>query len=145
MRETEMAPTPEPIEGRHPGAYCTVPAHRNGEHDQDCVPPADPGNQELRLIRAIWGLCALCDRKDEHDHPEDHNRIITPDTDPNRFTEEETRLFREGKCSQLVAHGMPWDEHCGKPSEPGASFGNCAGHNAELLEDAYPDGTPRPS
>lgn len=52
--------------------YCTVqPHHADGEHTADCVPPADPANPELRLIRAIWGLCSYCNRTDEHEHTED--------------------------------------------------------------------------
>lgn len=50
--------------------YCTSPVHRDGEHNQSCMPPADPGNPELRLLRAIFGLCADCDRTDEHEHTE---------------------------------------------------------------------------
>ncbi len=73
-----------------------------------------------------------------------HDRIITPDTDPDRFTAEEEAYFRAGKCGMTTGYGLPWTEHCGQPSEPGASFGNCAEHNAELLEDFYPDGTRRP-
>lgn len=71
-----------PVLGPHlpPGAritpdgrlvYCTVPAHQDGEHDPSCTPPADPRNPELRLIRAIFGLCGTCDRTDDHDHDED--------------------------------------------------------------------------
>jgi hypothetical protein len=74
-----------------------------------------------------------------------HNRIITPDTDPDRFTDEEAAMFRAGTCGWQTAYGMPWDEHCGAPSKPGASFGNCAEHEAQLAEDGYyPDGTRRP-
>ena len=47
--------------------YCTK-FHRDGEHDQSCIPPAEPKNKELRLIRAIWGLCPDCDNKEEHEH-----------------------------------------------------------------------------
>lgn len=53
---------------RAPGAYCTVPEHQDGEHSAACLPPADPGNPELRLIRAIWGLCSICDETTEHEH-----------------------------------------------------------------------------
>ena len=73
-----------------------------------------------------------------------HDRIITPDTDPDRFTAGEKAYFRDGKCGMTTGYGLPWTEHCGQPSEPGASFGSCAEHNAELLEEFYPDGTRRP-
>ena len=73
-----------------------------------------------------------------------HDRIVTPDTDPDRFTEEEAALFYAGKCGWVTESGN-WTGvvHCEQPSEPGASFGNCAEHNAELLEDYWPDGASR--
>lgn len=49
--------------------YCTNPEHGDGEHSPSCMPPADPANPELRLIRAIWGLCPVCDETGEHAHP----------------------------------------------------------------------------
>lgn len=48
--------------------YCTKPEHRDGEHSVDCIPPAEPDNPELRLIRAIWGLCPECDLTEPHVH-----------------------------------------------------------------------------
>jgi hypothetical protein len=72
-----------------------------------------------------------------------HNQVITPDSSPDRFTAEETALFRAGRCGWVTAYGLPWTEHCGKRSKPGASFGNCPEHDAELLEEYYPDGSPR--
>lgn len=70
-------------------------------------------------------------------------RVVTPDTDPDRFLPEETALFRAGKCSwQLGWTGFSF-EYCGQPSAPGASFGHCSEHEAELLEDYWPDGTLR--
>lgn len=75
----------------------------------------------------------------------DHDRIVTPDTDPDRFTEAEAALFRAGKCGEVVEYGNCRGViHCGKPSKPGASFGNCAEHEEELLECHYSDGTYRP-
>jgi hypothetical protein len=75
----------------------------------------------------------------------DRTRIVTPYTDPDRWTEEETALFDEGRCSWDV--GVQYfgqtDHLCGAPSEPGASFGHCAAHSAEMLETCYPDGSPR--
>jgi hypothetical protein len=49
-------------------SYCTNPDHHDGDHDQSCMPPAEPMNGELRLLRAIFGLCGFCDRKDPHEH-----------------------------------------------------------------------------
>ena len=46
--------------------YCT--RHQPGEHDRSCVPPANPHDPELRLLRAIYGLCALCDNDQPHEH-----------------------------------------------------------------------------
>lgn len=54
--------------------YCTIPAHQDSEHDASCLPPADRNSPELRLIRAIWGLCGACDRTDDHDHDHDEDR-----------------------------------------------------------------------
>jgi hypothetical protein len=74
------------------------------------------------------------------------NDIITPDTDPDRFLPEEAELFRAGRCSWQTENGDgsgPTRWYCGKPSKRGASFGNCAGHEAELLEDYWPDGSVR--
>jgi hypothetical protein len=72
-----------------------------------------------------------------------HNRVITPGNSPDRFTEEEAALFRDGKCGWQTAYGMPGTEYCGQPSQPGASFGHCPEHNEEMLEGHFPDGTPR--
>jgi hypothetical protein len=71
-----------------------------------------------------------------------HDRIITPDTDPDRFTEQEADAFRRGVCAQ-TGRGYWGGEICGVQSEPGASFGNCALHNVEMLVDCWPDGSPR--
>jgi hypothetical protein len=51
--------------------YCTK-FHKDGEHDQSCMPPANPNNPELRLMRAIWGLCPYCDNTEEHNHERKH-------------------------------------------------------------------------
>jgi hypothetical protein len=73
-----------------------------------------------------------------------HDRIVTPDTDPDRWTEEEAALFRAGKCSETVEFGnFGGIVHCGYPSKPGASLGHCDRHDAEMLVDHYPDGTDR--
>jgi hypothetical protein len=51
-------------------SYCTKPGerHRPGQHDRTCVPAPDPGNPELKLLRAIYGLCPYCDNEQEHEH-----------------------------------------------------------------------------
>ena len=73
-----------------------------------------------------------------------HDRIVTPDTDPDRWDEEEAALFRAGKCSETVEFGNGRGIiYCGDPSKPGASFGHCDRHDASMLVDHYPDGTPR--
>jgi hypothetical protein len=66
---TEWRTTMPPARGK---SYCTNKSHGYGEHDASCCPPADPRDPELRLIRAIFGLCSLCDVTDPHSHvPED--------------------------------------------------------------------------
>jgi hypothetical protein len=73
-----------------------------------------------------------------------HDRVVTPDTDPDRFTDEEVALFRAGKCGEVVEYGNGRGViHCGAPSRPGASFGSCEEHEAEMLECHFSDGTPR--
>lgn len=73
-----------------------------------------------------------------------HDRLATPDSDPDRWLPEEVTLFRSGRCSWQAEYGNgPSIGYCGVPSEPGASFGNCADHNEELPDGFYPDGAPR--
>jgi hypothetical protein len=73
-----------------------------------------------------------------------HNRIITPDTDPDRFTDEEAAAFRAGKCGWVVEFGNGRGAiQCGEPSKSGASFGNCDEHDAEMLVEYWPDGSHR--
>jgi hypothetical protein len=55
-----------PAEPEYP--YCTVLGHKAGDHDQACIPDAVPDCPELRLIRAIWGLCPDCNNPEEHEH-----------------------------------------------------------------------------
>jgi hypothetical protein len=70
--------------------------------------------------------------------------IITPDSDPDRFLPAEVALFRRGRCSWQTENGNGrGPRFCGVPSKPGASFGYCPGHTAELLEDFWPDGSRR--
>lgn len=63
--------------------YCSNPLHVPGEHDATCVPPADPTNPELRLLRAIFGLCPLCDKTENHNHTVSeylsHGMVPAPD------------------------------------------------------------------
>lgn len=54
-----------------PRTYCTRPGHQEGQHDISCVPPAEPDNPELRLLRAIYGLCPDHDQCTPADHPEE--------------------------------------------------------------------------
>jgi hypothetical protein len=53
-----------------PGRDCSQ-GHRPGEHDITCCPPADPDDAATRLLRAIYGLCSLCDRTEPHGHSRD--------------------------------------------------------------------------
>jgi hypothetical protein len=71
-----------------------------------------------------------------------HDRIVTPDTNPDRFSEREAEAFRLGVCGQ-GGYGALGSDWCGRPSRPGASFGNCDEHDAAMLVDHWPDGTPR--
>lgn len=76
---------------------------------------------------------------------EDHERIVTPYSDPDRWDADEKALFDAGKCSWQIAYGGPGlgPQFCERPSRPAASFGYCAEHEAELLEEYHADGTPR--
>jgi hypothetical protein len=48
-----------------------------------------------------------------------HDRIVTPDTDPDRWTAEETAIFRAGNCPWQTAYGTGYAaEYCEAPSEP---------------------------
>lgn len=72
------------------------------------------------------------------------NRIVTPSTDPDRWTDEEKAIFDKGLCCWVIEFGNGRGViHCRKRSKPGASFGNCPRHNEEMLECHWPDGSPR--
>lgn len=73
------------------------------------------------------------------------NRIVTPTTDPDRFTPQEKAAFDAGQCcwDRGDAHWGQRDTMCRQRSKPGASFGYCAPHEQRLLEDHWPDGSPR--
>lgn len=73
------------------------------------------------------------------------NSVVTPYTDPDRFTREEKAAFDAGECCWDVGDS-DWgtrDTMCHAPSAPGAPFGYCGGHVEVLLEDHWPDGSPR--
>jgi hypothetical protein len=73
------------------------------------------------------------------------NRIVTPRTDPDRFTARERAAFDAGECCWDVgdSHWGQRDTMCHKKSKRGASFGYCADHERRLLEDHWPDGSRR--
>ncbi len=75
----------------------------------------------------------------------DKNRIVTPYTDPNRFTPEEKAAFDAGECCWDCgdSHWGQRDTKCHEPSAPDAPMGYCVGHVETLLEDHWPDGSPR--
>lgn len=73
----------------------------------------------------------------------DRTRIITPYTDPARFTPEEKTLFNQGRCCRQDFDPTGRPEYCGRPSRTGASFGHCPGCEAEFLKDYWPNGSPR--
>jgi len=74
------------------------------------------------------------------------NRIVTPYTDPDRWTPEEKAVFDQGRCAWVVEYGNgPSVVYCMRPSKPGASMGHCGEHDAEMLECHWPDGSPRRS
>lgn len=84
-------------------------------------------------------------RTTENALPDLRNRIVTPSTDPDRWTAEEKDYFDRGLCSWDI--GVQYfgqtDHLCGAKSKPGASFGHCAYQEEVLLECHWPDGTPR--
>lgn len=71
-----------------------------------------------------------------------HDRTVTPATDPDRFSQDEAEAYRKGVCSE-DGYGRDGTGICGRPSKPGASFGNCDEHDADMLVDHWPDGAPR--
>jgi hypothetical protein len=89
---------------QEPKAYCTNPDHQPGEHDQACTPPADPHDAALRLIRAVFGLCAVCDRSDDHDHEEEeYEHMINPE-----YAHANTAI--EAVVEHLIYMGSGWRE-----------------------------------
>ncbi|MGP4030256.1 hypothetical protein [Actinomadura sp. 3N407] len=56
--------------------------------------------------------------------PDLRNRIVTPSTDPDRWTDEEKDYFNRGLCSWDVGaqYFGQTDHLCGAKSKPGASF-----------------------
>lgn len=51
-------------------SYCTKGCEP-GMHDMSCMPAADATDPELRLLRAIFGLCPICDSMHEHEHSDE--------------------------------------------------------------------------
>lgn len=75
----------------------------------------------------------------------DRNRIVTPYTDPDRFTPDEKAVYDSGRCCWDMGDST-WgqaDTMCKQPSKPGATFGYCVVHEHKLLDDHWPDGTYR--
>lgn len=69
------------------------------------------------------------------------NRLVTPQTDPDRFTPEEAAVHAAGHCCWDVGDSV-WgqrDTMCHAPSKPGAPMGYCGEHAEKLLEDHWPD------
>jgi hypothetical protein len=56
--------------GEGPSASYCPKGHEYGQHDMSCMPDAAPALPELRLVRAIWGLCPDCNRTEPHYHRE---------------------------------------------------------------------------
>jgi hypothetical protein len=74
----------------------------------------------------------------------DRNRAVTPCTDPGLWTADERAMFDAGLCTHIVEFGNSRGIiHCCKPSQPGASFGHCKDCHERLMEDYWPDGSPR--
>lgn len=62
---------------------------------------------------------------------------ITPYTHPERFTDEEKAMYDAGLCGYQTAYGGvsaygEWDAYCTEPSMPGADFGFCTEHTADI-------------
>jgi hypothetical protein len=55
----------------------------------------------------------------------------------DRFTDDEWRLYKAGKCCWQTAYGMPWMAYCGKRSKRGHPFGYCREHAREMTEQGY--------
>ncbi len=49
-----------------------------------------------------------------------------------RFTADEWRLYRQGKCCWQTGDGLPGIRYCGRKSRPGHPFGYCRRHAREL-------------
>ncbi|GGK62632.1 hypothetical protein Ppa06_21070 [Planomonospora parontospora subsp. parontospora] len=68
---------------------------------------------------------------------------VTPYTHPERWTVQEKKLFDAGRCCWVIGTGSGSVEHCGEPSEEGASYGYCPEHADQFRENCYPNGTRR--
>ena len=60
---------------------------------------------------------------------------ITPYTSPDCFTKEEKAMYDASQCGYQIAYGLPWTVYCKKPSAPGADFGHCQMHAAQVAEE----------
>jgi hypothetical protein len=112
-------------------------------------PPTDEQLTEFREKEAARRYAVLAAKRRYRDMgvPECHNKIITPETNPLRFSVKEKALFDAGKCCWQVEYGtglLDGDEgYCGEKSRPGATYGYCEIHDDELLEQFCPDGSRR--
>lgn len=59
---------PEGYLGRHKFSCPEYRARSHYEHERDSIPNANPDDVNLRLLRAIYGLCPDCNRTDKHAH-----------------------------------------------------------------------------
>jgi hypothetical protein len=75
-------------------------------------------NSEMKPEQRLWAVCRV-------------TPVISPATDPERFTDQEADIFHEGRCCWQTGYGLPWTTYCGKKSKPGADFGHCAEHDGE--------------
>lgn len=65
----------------------------------DEMPAADPSNREIRLLRAVFGLCPDCDSKEPHSH----------EGDEDQESERESVPQKEDQLLELkVTVRMPW-------------------------------------
>lgn len=117
----------------------------SGDFRDKPEPPSDEETTELREKETARRYAVLSAKQRYRDMgvPECHNRIITPESDPQRFTSEEKFRFFAGWCTHMTAYGLPWTEWCPKRLLLGATMGLCAEHEAELLEEYCPDGSKR--
>lgn len=71
---------PEGFTGRH--KMSCPEARKRYEQERDEIPDADPANKELRLLRAIYGLCPDCDIREKHSHDSNPETRVSGPTYP---------------------------------------------------------------